>query len=368
MRTSFTYEGKRYWIRGKSPEDVAAKKALKLRDLAEQVKIESTMLTRAWALEWLETYKRDYVIDKSYNDYKSRLTRHILPHIGHLQLRQVKPIHLRKIMQEMKGYSGSRIDKVHQCVCQLFAAAWENDLIRDNPAKGLKKPAGDRGSHRSITPQEREIILRVAETHQHGLWVLVMLYCGLRTGETARVRVKDFDHKGKKLYIDGTKTSNASRYVPVPQELLDKVKALGKDPFEHVFTNDDGIPIKPHNRGRMWKSFKKAMHVEMGGKLYNRAVVPPYLVADDLVPYCLRHTYCTDLQDAGIPINVAKELMGHSDISLTAKIYTHYTDVSFQSAADKLESYRSRNGTPNGTLYTCQQPLRGDKPTKKAAK
>ena len=368
MRTSFTYEGKRYWIRGTSPEDLAAKKALKLRDLEEQVKIESAMLTRDWATEWLETYKRDYVIDKSYKDYKSRLNRHILPHIGYLQLKQVKPIHLRKIMQEMKGYSGSRIDKVHQCVCQLFAAAWENDLIKDDPSKGLKKPAGPRGSHRSITAHEREIILKVAENHKHGLWILIMLYCGLRTGETARVRIKDFDFKGKKLYIDGTKTSNAPRYVPVPEEILDKIKALGKGPFDFVFTNKDGVPIKPHNRGRMWKSFKKAMHIEMGGRIYRNAIVPPYVVAEDLVPYCLRHTYCTDLQDAGIPINVAKELMGHSDIYLTAKIYTHYTDVSFRDAADKLESYRSNNGTASGTLNTCQQDLQRDKGPEKVAK
>lgn len=46
-------------------------------------------------------------------------------------------------------------------------------------------------------------------------------------------------------------------------------------------------------------------------------------VADDLTPYCLRHTFCTDLQRAGVPINVAKELMGHADIQTTANIYTH---------------------------------------------
>lgn len=47
------------------------------------------------------------------------------------------------------------------------------------------------------------------------------------------------------------------------------------------------------------------------------------LVAKDLTPYCLRHTFCTDLERAGVPINVAKDLMGHSDIAVTANIYTH---------------------------------------------
>ncbi|WP_420908839.1 tyrosine-type recombinase/integrase [Flintibacter muris] len=36
--------------------------------------------------------------------------------------------------------------------------------------------------------------------------------------------------------------------------------------------------------------------------------------------YCLRHTFCTDLQRAGVPLNVAKKLMGHSDVSVTVNI------------------------------------------------
>lgn len=65
-------------------------------------------------------------------------------------------------------------------------------------------------------------------------------------------------------------------------------------------------------------------------------------LAPDLIPYCLKHTYCTDLQDAGVPINVAKYLMGHSDISLTAKIYTHTTDLTIQDAAEKINLSHSK--------------------------
>ena len=54
----------------------------------------------------------------------------------------------------------------------------------------------------------------------------------------------------------------------------------------------------------------------------NNKIVTPK-VAEDLTTYCLRHTFATDLQKAGVPINVAKELMGHEDISVTANTYTH---------------------------------------------
>jgi hypothetical protein len=42
------------------------------------------------------------------------------------------------------------------------------------------------------------------------------------------------------------------------------------------------------------------------------------------------------LQIKGVPINVAKYLMGHSDISVTANIYTHITDEAIRQAAELI--------------------------------
>ncbi len=387
IRKSFTYNGKRHYIRAKDETDYEVKKALLIKELEEDKLIESNMLVRDWAAEWLKTYKSGSCSEKTYKDYVRRLKAYILPEIGHIKLKDVKPVHLQRIMQNVRCMSQSRIDKIYQCLGQIFTAAEQNDLIAKSPARGLQKPKGYSGTHRAITDDERAAILKVAKTHKHGLWIKLMLFCGLRTGETARVKVCHFDFEKKLLYVDGTKTENAQRTVPVPDEILEEVKALRtgetarvkvchfdfekkllyvdgtktenaqrtvpvpdeileevkalrKDPFDYLFTNETGRPIQPHNRGRMWKSFKKALHVQMGGSLYRGTVIPPYMVADDLVPYCLRHTFCTDLQDAGVPINVARDLMGHSDISLTSKIYTHTTDRAIEGAADLLRQYR----------------------------
>lgn len=243
-------------------------------------------------------------------------------------------------MTGINHMSQSWIDKVHQCVVQMFDKAEQNDLIRKSPARGLEKPKGFTGSHRAITDAERAVILKVAAYHKHGLWVKLMLYCGLRTGETARVKMLHFDFEKKLLFIDGTKTYNAQRYVPVPDEILEEVRNLNKSPFDYLFTSTTGKPLQNHNYKFMWRSFKREMHLATGGKLYRNQIIPPYMVADDLVPYCLRHTFCTDLQDAGVPINVARDLMGHSDISLTARVYTHTTDRALNSAAELLTEYR----------------------------
>ena len=343
MRGAITYEGKRYYVSGKDEKDLAVKKAMKLKELEEGKKIESNMLVRDWAKEWMETYKIASLSEKQYKDYQSRLNKHILPEIGHLRLKDVKVIHLQKIMKNISDLSGSRMNKIYQCLNQLFVAAEANELIQKNPVERVEKPNCTDGTHRPLTEQERKVILKVAETHTYGLLVKLMLYCGMRPGEVARCKASHFDFKKKLVFIDGTKSGNAPRYVPVPQKLLGEIQALKIGPFDYLLTTQRGTMLNKEAIRRRWKAIKRAMHIEMGGNIYRNQVVAPYMVADDLVPYCLRHTYCTDLQDAGVPINVAKELMGHSDISLTAKIYTHYTETSLNNAAELLQQFRDKD-------------------------
>ena len=77
------------------------------------------------------------------------------------------------------------------------------------------------------------------------------------------------------------------------------------------------------------------MNILLGAKTYRNKLLQD-LVADDLVPYCLRHTFCTDLQKAGIDLRTAQYLMGHADIKMTANIYTHVDTEIVKSTYDIL--------------------------------
>lgn len=97
---------------------------------------------------------------------------------------------------------------------------------------------------------------------------------------------------------------------------------------------------KRHTQSSMtclWSNFKRELDISMGAKVYRNQIIESK-VAPDLVPYCLRHTYGTDLQDAGVPLNIAKYLMGHSDIAMTANIYTHTSNAAIKSAAEKINA------------------------------
>ncbi|UJF15014.1 site-specific integrase [Jeotgalibaca sp. MA1X17-3] len=53
----------------------------------------------------------------------------------------------------------------------------------------------------------------------------------------------------------------------------------------------------------------------------------------------LRHTHCSLLFEAGAPIQVVKERLGHSDIQTTMNIYTHVTERAKEDTAKMFAEY-----------------------------
>lgn len=353
-RESFRYQGKRYDIRANTDKELAVKIALKKKSLEDGILVfNNNTSVKQWADEWLPTYKKPCVSKGTYELYKTNLDLHVIPAIGEMRLCDVKRIHLQKILNSRVGYSKSHITKVKQLLQQLFREAKSNQIIRDNPAEDLKIPQSSDGTHRPLTEKERKFILALVQTHHAGLWILVMLYCGLRPQETATLQWRNIDFKNGIMTIDTAreavtneikepKSRAGTREIPIPDILMSSLVDAKSDPFSYIFTQL--TTGKRHTKSSMrclWNSFKRDLNIAMGTKVYRNQLIKPYAVADDITPYCLRHTYCTDLQDAGVPINVAKELMGHADISTTSKIYTHKSKVSFLNAAVLINKYNN---------------------------
>jgi len=353
-RVSFRYNGKVYSAYGKTQQEAhkkAAKKQLALERGEEG--ISSNMPVKNWAAEWLETYKKGNVSNQTYLGIQHRMNDIILPSIGNLKLKDVKDTHLQKVINSRTGYSTSHVSKIMNLMKAMFKQARISRLITYDPAEALVMPKTTYIGYRSITPDERKYILKVSETHVSGLWVKTMLYCGLRPGETIALRWKDIDFKKNRINVTAAKESGSNnikepkstagiRSIPVPDFLMDEFDTKKRDPFDFVFTKQ--LSDEMHSSASIrsyWKSFKRALDIEMGAKTY-RNKISLSVVAPDLVPYCLRHTYGTELQNAGVSINLAKYLMGHSDISTTANIYVHTTDEAINNAAMLVNAYQGQ--------------------------
>lgn len=364
-RSTFYYDGKQYECAGKSQKEADQKAAVKLDKLKRgEIGLSGNMTVSRWANTWLETYKKTAVTNKTYDDYKSMIDKIIIPAIGSLRLTDVTDVHLQQILNKKANYSYSRIHKLQTRICSMFQQAKASRLINHNPAEFLVTPKAEAGTHRSITLFEREHFLKACEAHHAGLMFKVMLYCGLRTGEVVALEWRDIDTEKKRIKISraiesGTNTVKAPktkagiREVPIPDEIYNELISNKGKPFEPIFKQSRGKVRHTHSsRVRAWKSLKEDIDKSMGAVYEEKKgengvkyqVKKVSVVADDFVPYCLRHTYCTDLQDKGVPINIAKYLMGHSDISVTASIYTHISETAIEDAANLIN-----NGKNNGS-------------------
>ena len=326
-RATARINGRQIEARGKTLPEAHRKLAKKIAAIESgDMGISGKMTVERWCEEWFNTYKKGKVGKSTEDDYKYRLDKIIIPFIGNKKLREINLIHLQKIIDSRDGNSKSDVDKTFNTINSLFKKAKHARLIPFNPAEGLVKPPAQDGKRRALTERERKQVLKLAKTHFAGTWIKLMLYCGLRPSETIALYWRHIDFKNKLVKVEQandkstneikvTKTPAGKRYIPIPDGLLEELREQKRGPFDPVFTQQ--LSNKRHTVSSLrkyWLNFKRELDESMG-KI--KEVTTP------LTPYCFRHTFCTDLQTKGIEIGWAAYLMGHEDINVTKRIYTH---------------------------------------------
>lgn len=336
--TSFTYQGKRLRIRANTLEELYTKKANKLRDLKENViTYDSNVTVDLWATKAFDTYKYNV---QGLEMIKTRYKTYVSPFIGSKPIGTIRSAECQSILNNCSGMSFSHVSKLRQELAFIFESAVDNQMIPLNPAKKLKLPEYVKGSRRSITDTERKHLYLVYEKDPSYLLFMIILKCGCRPEEAINLIGKDIDKDQRLLHIRGTKSANADRYVPIPEEIFNVIK--NTKPFDPVSPNQAGHKHTDSSYKRICSRLKRDLNISMGCKVYRNELIPPFPLADDFVPYCLRHTYCTDLCKAGVDIRTAQRLMGHANISITADIYTHVDMDDIKKAGELLNAYSQK--------------------------
>ena len=334
----FTHDGIQYKVRGNTLEEVYEKKALKMRNLEEgRIIISRDMFLRDWVPMCIDTYKTS-MTEEGRKNMLYRLNKHLLSALGNYRLKDIKPLQLQSMLNDQEGMSKSHIRHLYQDTSFVFEKAVDNQLLINNPAKNLVMPACTAGKRRSLTEYERDHLLRVCEADRGFILFLLMLYCGCRPGEAIGAIGRDIQYKDgvHLLHIRGTKTEAADRIVPIPDVFYPMI--ADTKPFTPISPNSAGNMHSESSYKRTVARLKREMNISMGCKVYRNELIPPFPLAEDFVPYNLRHTYCTDLARKGIDIRTAQKLMGHSSIQMTADIYTHVDDSQIIAAAKLLNA------------------------------
>lgn len=375
IRKSFMSDGKRYFVYGQTEKEALEKLAAKKEAVRRAELTKGANCTiEDWADTWLTTYvkpkvrkpgqpkKKGTMTQKSYEMYEDKINGYIIPALRGKKLRSVTDTMLQGVLNQQAEMSESHAKKVRMILRAMFSQAAFSRIIPFDPTIKLTIPASATDKkRRSLTAEERAVLMQVAKTHRCSLWIRFLMRTGLRPGESAALRVRHLDMRKHIIHVceaveSGTavistpKSEAGDRYVPIPEDIYTDLERhiSGKKADDFVFTQEDGKSMMTQTvMTNNWRSFARQMDIAMGaemtahGHIYDpkdldeegKPLYPDengnpkngHKIAPDLVLYCLRHTYGTDLQRSGVPINVAKALMGHSDISITANVYTDAT-------------------------------------------
>lgn len=190
-RQTFTFDGKKYDVRAKTEAELAVKIAMKKRDIKEgHVVIGGNMTVKQWSKQWVETYKKGIIGDAWLASMQSIIDTAIIPTLGHVRMKDVRSIHIQRTLNLCAGKSQSYIHKVATILKEMFSVARKNKIILDDPTETMAPPTGTVNKRRAITETERKYILQLAEKHRAGLFLKIILYCGLRPGEVAALTGK----------------------------------------------------------------------------------------------------------------------------------------------------------------------------------
>lgn len=306
-----------------------------------------------WSERWIKVYKAN-VGETQKDHYRAKLNLDILPAIGNMRIKDVRASHLQELLNSYVGQKKGTVQKIRVALRQLFGDAENEGIIERNPASRLELPELSEVVRRPLTVIERKTVLKVAEEHPRGPYVLTMLYCGLRRGECLALTAGDVDIENKKIIVNrslslrksvgkikGTKSAAGMREVPIPDLLLPTLVSLceGRDDNSILFPKSDGKHATKQTCVWWWNSFQRQCHIEAGAKLYRNKILTDTSPFDDsITPHYLRHTYATDLYAADVDEKARKAFLGHASKDVT-DIYTKMSDAAFKRAATLLNEF-----------------------------
>lgn len=288
--------------------------------------------------------------------------------LGKLRVADVTEVDLQNALNELAGMSYSTVDKYRQAMKRVFERARKNKIISENPADSLILPQHEKGTHRALEKWEVEHILANwnTEASHAGIWVLLMMLCGLRRGEMIALRWENINLTARTLTVcevaviqsnrtiieQRAKTDAGLRTIPICQALYaalmsypesernglvclsakrklltESAVSRGLETFCKVMERIlNGEP--PTQRGRRTDiERKQATKKEPDRKLFS-------FTAHDL-----RHTYATALYDAGVPVKAAQYFLGHADIRVTLDLYTHLSKERESASRNQMVEY-----------------------------
>ena len=353
------YKGKAFYSTVSS-DDALSQREEYIRQVKNGDYMDRKITVFDYALKWLKV-SHPAIADTTYRGLSIHI-QHLVNQLGSVPVCEVKPLQIKEVYSvEYQNVSNSYLKAAKQLFSSLFDSAVADGLCRINPArqKSAQPHKGSEGGHRAITDQERQWINTYCHDHRAYPAVITMLYAGIRPQEAKALVIEkaldgDVIHitqtahrKGNNQYeiTSKGKTRNANRDIPLfppVQQALEGKKGL-------LITTAKGKQITATTWRNAFTSYKTCMEEAINGcpkRWYGKTKEQKKLAAEGklkpwveftVVPYDLRHSFCTWGRDNGVELHTMIEWMGHADATMIMRIYDEVSDNRSKNEAERLK-------------------------------
>ncbi|GAM11729.1 putative prophage CPZ-55 integrase [Geobacter sp. OR-1] len=256
-------------------------------------------------LPWARINKR------SYKDDEARCKREIGQMLGNIPLNEITARDVMMVHSAVyKRSSAATANRYLALTSKIFSHAILSEYIDRNPVKGVKKyrEAGPR--LRFLSGEELNQFLHALKSEKQTVPVRAIkcaIFTGLRSkSEVFSLRWSSVDFESGTVRLLHTKNGR-TRTVALNSpalELLKEMRSQAKPECPWVFPARCGS-------GHL-VDVRKPLQ-----KILNKAGI------SDLTPHDLRRTFGSLAVNAGVDIYQVKDLLGHSNVTVTQRVYSH---------------------------------------------
>lgn len=287
---------------------------------------------------WMEHYVESRCEETTAYGYRNIIENHIIPFMGSVQLQKLQPAVIQKYYKNLlveKKLSPNTVHRHHAVLRKALDFAQKQQFVYHNVADSVELPKKNKYNGQVYTKEQLSILLGKVQETKLELPVYLAAYLGLRREEITGLRwgCVDLDKRVVRIEQVRTAAGNNNNIEKVPKtpksrrslHIVDKVydilmahKEKQKEYQEflgdlyhdtdYVFVRDDGKPYRVNSVSEDFTDFLK------------KHGLPKIRLHD------LRHTFASVMYEAGVDLKAISEMMGHSDIGTTSRIYTHFFD------------------------------------------
>ena len=313
--------------------------------------------------KWLESYKIT-IRPKTYHRYKGLTEKHIIPHLGDIQLRNLQPLRIEGFYSQLlvNGLSSRSTRHVHSVLHRALEKAVGYGLLFRNPASCVNLPQYKPAEMQIWNENQVSVFLMTAHESTHKALYHLAVTTGMRQGEIFGLQWSDLNLENGKLnvkrqvqHIPGEgwsfaepKTRSGRRSIQLgegtiivlrdhyqSQQIRKAANADRWQEYDLIFPSSVGTPLNASN-----------LRLDFN-RIIKEAELPKIRFHD------LRHTAASLMLNHGVPLIVVSRMLGHAKASITLDIYGHLIHEMQDEAARVMDELV----TPIPVLIPQNEPI-----------